>query len=780
MSNVPAVPLVCANWGPDASTCNNKARYACNNCHLVVYCGKNCQRDHWQVHKTACRSAIGKASWRPAWELEDREPAWNKPEAAGNLHNTFGGETYLWGNTPAIDVLQLQQNEGLQHGKDIALLFAASGDLRNVVKTIVDLPTNVSQRVEVTINDREFAVVALNAIWLLLALTWQETAPASNLKVAESLIHLWYSVFIPAELYAQLRDNIKPLITKVCVEFANEEPSVPLEKTWNFQSGRTLSLALTKGQWLKLEALLDMPETMSFERASSLRIAVTLAPERADFRDRWDFKEATPFTRVAKQRYREDGLVLPFGHPRTGFDTPNPVVFQSSERWLMDDKRDPLDGWPVSDVRRKQSVAVDDCYGELFAYLQDTFGAFLSRLGEINVDFEIHCLDVKELPEYLGKDRYTRIECANIADAGYVRIGKTLSLLSSLLQSPRQNPHATLITVFLNAVWEIYKMGADSNGLPNARLLMEYLPIQGERALSPNSADMLRIWDARSQTMDADKYFNEYRTLFRFDQVSAEAGVVEKHKNTVIEQWPMRLKLKRGQKGAQEEFRRLLGSNLTGLECYLEWKSGIIPTFSIGETLRMTGTERTGRSASPPLTSHDHVAITHAATAEIPAIVAFTKQARADMFPMIDTASHNAQTARELSTFQATYIDSPGGAFLTARVNGILAATIAYVAYDGRFPYLDLGTARVVEVVRLYVDPALRRMGLASQLFVALKDEARRAGIELLYLHTHPFLPGAVTFWERHGFSVIHIDEDPVWRTTHMKLPLDNCRTASC
>ncbi|KFA69503.1 hypothetical protein S40285_05667 [Stachybotrys chlorohalonatus IBT 40285] len=253
MAKVPAIPLICANWGHDTPTYNNKA---------------------------------SKASWRPAWELEDREPAWNKPEAARNLYNTFGEETYLWGNPPAIDVLQLQQKEGVQYGKDIALLFSASGDLRNVDKIIVDLPTNVSQRVEVTIIDREFAVVALNATWLLLALTWQETAPASNLKAAESFIHLWYSAFIPAELYAQLHDNIKPLVTEVCAEFATEAFSVALEKTWNFQSGRTLRLVLTKEQWLKLKALFDTPETLSFERASSLRTAVTLAPGRADFRDR--------------------------------------------------------------------------------------------------------------------------------------------------------------------------------------------------------------------------------------------------------------------------------------------------------------------------------------------------------------------------------------------------------------------------------------------------------------------------------------------------------------
>lgn len=61
-------------------------------------------------------------------------------------------------------------------------------------------------------------------------------------------------------------------------------------------------------------------------------------------------------------------------------------------------------------VRCKQPVAVEDCYGELFAYLQDTFCAFLPRVGQVSVDFEMHCMDFKELPQYLGKDKNPRIE----------------------------------------------------------------------------------------------------------------------------------------------------------------------------------------------------------------------------------------------------------------------------------------------------------------------------------------------------------------------------------
>lgn len=165
--------------------------------------------------------------------------------------------------------------------------------------------------------------------------------------------------------------------------------------------------------------------------------------------------------------------------------------------------------------------------------------------------------------------------------------------------------------------------------------------------------------------------------------------------------------------------------------------------------------------------------ISHAAPDEIPAIVNFTHKARTDMFPMIDTQSHRQHANKSLATFQHTYLDHPHGAFLTARVDGVLVATIGYVPYDYRFSHLRLGEGHIVEVIRLYVDPEFRRTGLASRLFAALETTARERGICRLYLHTHPFLPGAVSFWERHGFYVIHQDSDPAWRTVHMSVGLE-------
>jgi hypothetical protein len=75
---------------------------------------------------------MAKEHWRPAWDREGRIPHWASGVASTNWHNVFGGSKYLWGNTPAVDVLNLERNEGIDYKEDIALLFA--GQCRIVVR----------------------------------------------------------------------------------------------------------------------------------------------------------------------------------------------------------------------------------------------------------------------------------------------------------------------------------------------------------------------------------------------------------------------------------------------------------------------------------------------------------------------------------------------------------------------------------------------------------------------------------------------------------------------
>ena len=162
--------------------------------------------------------------------------------------------------------------------------------------------------------------------------------------------------------------------------------------------------------------------------------------------------------------------------------------------------------------------------------------------------------------------------------------------------------------------------------------------------------------------------------------------------------------------------------------------------------------------------STDDIQINPAAPDDIPDVVAFVMAARGEMFPMLDPTF----MPDDLRHFQRSYLDEDGGLFLIARHAGQVVGAIGFLPYDGRFPQLHYERRKVVEVVRLFIDPDFRRLGLAARLVERLKDLALMRRVDVLYLHTHPFLNGAIAFWQRQGFALIDVEDDPVWRTTHL------------
>jgi hypothetical protein len=58
----------------------------------------------------------------------------------------------------------------------------------------------------------------------------------------------------------------------------------------------------------------------------------------------------------------------------------------------------------------------------------------------------------------------------------------------------------------------------------------------------------------------------------KFAEMTQHIGLMVKEQNTIIEKWPMRLKLSLPQAGAQEEFDILQASGHSGSERYVEWK----------------------------------------------------------------------------------------------------------------------------------------------------------------------------------------------------------------
>ena len=89
-------------------------------------------------------------------------------------------------------------------------LLAASGDLRNVLKTVVSIPQSYDRPITLVVNDMDMDVVARNLIILLIALVTEDEAEA-----AECMIHLWYSALVRPSDIDILTTRIRPLIEDV-------------------------------------------------------------------------------------------------------------------------------------------------------------------------------------------------------------------------------------------------------------------------------------------------------------------------------------------------------------------------------------------------------------------------------------------------------------------------------------------------------------------------------------------------------------------------------------
>lgn len=79
------------------------------------------------------------------------------------------------------------------------LLCAASGDLRNLVRTINSIPRDYSGTITVVLNDRDPFVTLRNILIMRILGTVTDKSRAVDMA-----LHLWYSAFLPNSYYAEI------------------------------------------------------------------------------------------------------------------------------------------------------------------------------------------------------------------------------------------------------------------------------------------------------------------------------------------------------------------------------------------------------------------------------------------------------------------------------------------------------------------------------------------------------------------------------------------------
>ncbi|KAF2470499.1 uncharacterized protein BDR25DRAFT_325695 [Lindgomyces ingoldianus] len=568
-------PDLCANTarkiGNQLALCQNVATNTCAKCKLVQYCSKGCQTADWKIHQKTCKSPLMKEQYEPRWVQEGRLPLFMR---TGPDLVSFGANKYLWGNVPALDILNIKDNEGIRAvDQDFTLLFAASGDIRNLVKTIVGLPENYRAKCEVICNDWDFPIVARNAIMLLAALRFE---PETAVPI---MIHIWYSALLPARIAQAVEDCLLPYIDDVCTKVKDKDASSLLGKTFKIR-GRSLRLVLKKGEWFRLCGFFKIPAGLRAIDAQSVRQRTMMAPERVDYVDRALYRQS-PAIRMGMYRFRVDGVLLPFGASRKDFDTPNPTFYQDQNIWPMKDSADPLSGWNYCEYIKHAPIARDDVYGSLFFFLRDLLLQFCRRLQSRDMRIQLLNMDAQGLPIYLkeagqGKVLFDRIELANICDRGYIGPENTLLTFSPLLKPKNQNPKATMLMLFLNAVQEGERLSGGPSSVDFPSILgklkkyirideFKLLPIFGPGSGNP---ELVRITSCFSMFADFDKYFRRFLRDVRMDQLAKKFGMRIKNQHSIIEPWPFRVT----NNTTKHEFEILCAANTIGHERYVEWE----------------------------------------------------------------------------------------------------------------------------------------------------------------------------------------------------------------
>ncbi|KAJ5956141.1 hypothetical protein N7501_010420 [Penicillium viridicatum] len=554
-------PAFCAN--NINSPCPNqtsKANNACSRCYLVVYCSRECQKEHWPAHKEDCNNALAKDTWKPDWHTEDRDPTFFQMDPSEL--NSNADKMSWWGNMPALDLLKLDGNESQDASSKMHILLTSSHDIRNIVETVARLPDTYSGQCEIVMNGVSFGIFAQN---IVLALTAFHFPPE---EAAPIMIHLWYSALIPTSVLTALQSKLLPLIEKVCSEVVLKRPKRFFKWAWK-KNRSSLQLELLRDEWERLRYILRFPGRFSASEATRNRQDVMLADKRVDSLHRT--LHAQPrYWRLSTMKFRRDGILLPFGCSRKEFDTPNPMIFSASRSWPMPDSTDPRSSWDIQEVctgaHTANYPAKNDLYGMLFIHLRETFLRFCRQLTKRSITIRLISVDSLSLPGYFKKlehPGFDRIETYINAEKEVLGIDITLALNIPLLKPKIQNPKAMILVLFVCDIEEMSSM--DTMDKDVARVA-RYLP--EPETTDHNDADQMRRRRSSSFVCNVSKLFDLYKKAHNFDKIPEKYGVKMRGNNTIVAHWPMRP----GKNAPQEVFDLLEGSGATGFERYVEWE----------------------------------------------------------------------------------------------------------------------------------------------------------------------------------------------------------------
>jgi hypothetical protein len=272
------------------------------------------------------------------------------------------------------------------------------------------------------------------------------------------------------------------------------------------------------------------------------------------------------------------------------------TLYQSPS-WPLYDSASPREGWSTADYRPYATPAEGDDFGALFFYLSDVLRQFCARLRDLDISIKMFGIDATQLHQHVEAMSFDRIEVSlkhyrtavrscsrqvsNICDLAFLKPAKCIDSFYTLLKSKSENPHATLLLLFITEIAEISDTHFDAK-----RVLMQDLQgcqrVEKYVATSPEfiAYAVRHKFDNIKQIEhpDFDKRASNFRRLVDHDGMwklfedayVANAvhsyGLKIKNKHTIVKPWAF----KAWPYATQEEFDHLRAGSTVGSERYLE------------------------------------------------------------------------------------------------------------------------------------------------------------------------------------------------------------------
>ncbi|KAF5328023.1 hypothetical protein D9758_018025 [Tetrapyrgos nigripes] len=540
--------LECGNHDLMASPsrrCRNKATKTCSQCLLVSYCSAACQKEHWRNHKQDCKHPLRLNDWQPRWVQEQRSPAFMQPGTGSNKQTFHGKDLSLWGNMPAIDILNLNENEGLaaSQTRDLALAFVASGDLRNVIRTVNELPENYAGTLKILINDRDQMVQCRNLL-LLVALGM---IPELN-EATEIAIHLWYSLFLPNHWLPEIMKILQSsgLITTdegLCTLSPGPHSTlnILMDAETKFFFGSTF--------------LLNEPDKLTLGIANNVWSTHMRDPNRVDYIERF-YLNLEPSHRLAIDEWRRFGVLYPFDACSNYLNQPNPWLFSHDHELFLSDYSSPKEGWDMNaafEAGKAHGTTRANLMGCLYFYLKDQLKSFAHRLRTFHIDISLVRYDAVELAKAIKNEAvpgiprmisFDRIEVSNAVDAMYAGVKPMLEAWGPFLKPKAENEHAAIIGLFMN--WPLYVEGArvkDSNAKMEEmthKFTEQYPEIipkdigKDRKAMQKLNAIMMSVLHNTEICHDNSEAFNKYLRGNEAFKACKNAGLKTRTRNTIV------------------------------------------------------------------------------------------------------------------------------------------------------------------------------------------------------------------------------------------------------